>query len=235
MLQQARAGLFPSTHARRRPTSGASPATTSCWPRWPNQPARGGWFATGAFNVSYEVDLFGRIRRSIEAARADAAADRGSRERGAHHRRRRDRARLRRRLRLRRAGRHRPPERRRSPSRCWTSPPAQRDLGAKSDFDVASAAAVLDQTRATIPTFEGERRAQLFELAVLTGRPPARDLRRPRPPASRRRTIATPLPVGDGAALLRRRPDVREAERTLAGRHRADRRRRPPTSSPPSR
>ncbi len=52
----------------------------------------------------------------------------------------------------------------------------KRDFGARSDFDVASAAATLDQARAEIPTFEGEQRAQLFELAVLTGRPPGRDL-----------------------------------------------------------
>jgi multidrug efflux system outer membrane protein len=30
-------------------------------------------------------------------------------------------------------------------------------------------------------------------------------------------TLKQPIPVGDGAALLKRRPDVRQAERTLAG------------------
>ena len=90
-----------------------------------------------------------------------------------------------------------------------------RDLGAKSDFDVASAAAVYDQASAAIPTFEGERRAQLYELAVLTGRPPA-EISQAAAACKTPPTIRTPLPVGDGAALLKRRPDVRQAERTLA-------------------
>ena len=48
----------------------------------------------------------------------------------------------------------------------------QRDAGAASDLDVARAGDLLDQTRAQIPTLEGQRRRALFQLAVLTGRPP---------------------------------------------------------------
>jgi len=177
--------------------------------------AQGGWFASGAFNAAYEVDIWGRIRRSIEASRADtqAAADAENvvritvaaetarayadacafAEQADTARQSADIAR-----------------------QVLDLTTRQRDLGAKSDFDVASAAAVLDQTRATIPTFEGERRAQLFELAVLTGRPPS-EISQAAAACTSPPTITAPLPVGDGAALLKRRPDVLQAERTLAG------------------
>jgi outer membrane protein TolC len=82
-------------------------------------------------------------------------------------------------------------------------------------MDITRARAQLDQVRAIAPVLEAQRQAALFRLAALTGRPPAEF---PKvvagciaPPRLRR-----PIPVGDGAALLRRRPDVRQAERGLA-------------------
>jgi NodT family efflux transporter outer membrane factor (OMF) lipoprotein len=214
VLQQARAGLFPSTQLGGGELWGVT-GNDQLLASLANQPVRGGWFASGAVNVSYEVDLWGRIRRSIEAARADAAATAEAENV----------------VRITVAAE----TARAYADACAFAEQAdtarqsaqiaqevldlttrQRDLGAKSDFDVASAAAVLDQTRATIPTFEGERRAQLFELAVLTDRPPAQ-ISSAAAACKSPPQIATPLPVGDGAALLRRRPDVLEAERTLAG------------------
>jgi NodT family efflux transporter outer membrane factor (OMF) lipoprotein len=91
----------------------------------------------------------------------------------------------------------------------------QRDSGATSDFDVARAAALLEQARAPVSILEGQRRAALFELAALIGVTP-KDVP---PEAVACRTppkLKALLPVGDGAGLLRRRPDVREAERHLA-------------------
>ena len=77
------------------------------------------------------------------------------------------------------------------------------------------AGAQLEQVRASIPTLEGQRQTALFRLSVLTGRPPAEFPREvtgcETPPA-----LARPIPVGDGATLLSRRPDVRQAERELA-------------------
>jgi NodT family efflux transporter outer membrane factor (OMF) lipoprotein len=91
----------------------------------------------------------------------------------------------------------------------------QRDAGATSDLDVARAATLLDQTRAQIPTLEGQRRSALYQLAVLTGRPP--ELISPEADACKAAPgLEQPIPVGDGAALLRRRPDVKRAERQLA-------------------
>ena len=66
-----------------------------------------------------------------------------------------------------------------------------------------------------MPTLEAQRQTALFRLSVLTGRPPAEFPREvaacETPPA-----LARPIPVGDGAALLSRRPDIRQAERELA-------------------
>jgi len=56
--------------------------------------------------------------------------------------------------------------------------------------------------------------------AALTGRPPADYPKSIELCASAPRLLE-PIPVGDGTALLRRRPDVREAERELACGYRA--------------
>ena len=72
-----------------------------------------------------------------------------------------------------------------------------------------------NQRQAEIPAIAAERDSALFRLATLTGRAPAE-----LPPVAGARTTSLrldqPIPVGDGAALLARRPDVRAAERRLA-------------------
>jgi len=91
----------------------------------------------------------------------------------------------------------------------------RHDAGANSDFDVVRAEGLVATVRATIPPLEGRRRAALFELAALLGRTPANApnevLQCVAPPK-----LAALIPVGDGAALLARRPDVRLADRRLA-------------------
>jgi len=87
--------------------------------------------------------------------------------------------------------------------------------GLESGLAVARIAALRDQRAAQVPTLEAARRAALFRLATLTGRAPAN-----LPEIAGERSvpleIARALPVGDGAALLARRPDIRAAERRLA-------------------
>lgn len=91
----------------------------------------------------------------------------------------------------------------------------QRERGLVSDLEVTRAYGFFDATRATLPALEGRRRAALFELAVLLGRPPGEF-----PQAAERCRVAPVLndtfPVGDGAAMLRRRPDLRASERRMA-------------------
>jgi NodT family efflux transporter outer membrane factor (OMF) lipoprotein len=214
VLQQAKAGLFPSTNLSFGDTWGES-GTDELITALNGGKIPPGWSATGAFSVSYQVDIFGRIRRSIQAAHADAEATAEAE----------NVARITVAAETARAYADACAFAEQAATARASAATAQqvldltsreRDLGARSDFDVASAAATLDTARAAIPTFDGEQRAQLFELAVLTGRPPseisAAAATCKTPPLIRRA-----LPVGDGAALLRRRPDVRQAERTLAG------------------
>jgi NodT family efflux transporter outer membrane factor (OMF) lipoprotein len=164
--------------------------------------------------VSYEVDLFGRVSRSIESARGDVGAAEGdldavrvmvaaetarayadaaaSAERIAVAER--IVALLDRSLRV-ASGRER--------------------VGLTTGLDTARIAALRDQRRAEVPSLNAERQGALFRLAVLTGRAPS-DL--PAIAAQRTRTLRLdqPIPVGDGAALIARRPDIRAAERRLA-------------------
>src|SRR5208282_189198 len=91
----------------------------------------------------------------------------------------------------------------------------RQTAGAGSRFDVVRAQGLVAQTRAAIPPLEGQRRAAIFQLTALVGRTPVEA------PAEIDSCAAAPhladlIPVGDGAALLKRRPDVRLAERRLA-------------------
>src|SRR5690606_32203079 len=88
--------------------------------------------------------------------------------------------------------------------------------GFATQLDEARVITLREQRAADIPALEAARRSALFRLATLTGRAPA-DL----PEIAARRSIGLeitqPIPVGDGAALIARRPDIRAAERRLAG------------------
>lgn len=79
--------------------------------------------------------------------------------------------------------------------------------------DVERAQAQADIQRAALPRLQAEQDAARFRLAALLGKAPAE---LPAAACSALPQLKQPLPVGDGAALLKRRPDVREAERKLA-------------------
>ena len=213
VLSEARAGLFPTTDLAANDLWGVS-SGDQLVDALEGAKVSPSWYATAGLNVSYQVDLFGRIRRTIEAAHADAEATAeaenvvritvaaetarayadacafGERAASARHTEAVARSIL-------------------------DLTTHMRDLGARSDFDLASAAAAEDEARAAIPTLDGEARAQLFELAVLTGRPPA-EISQAAAACVAPPRIDKPLPVGDGAGLLKRRPDIRQAERQLA-------------------
>jgi NodT family efflux transporter outer membrane factor (OMF) lipoprotein len=83
-------------------------------------------------------------------------------------------------------------------------------------IDNSRAQAQLDALKANLPPLEARRRTALYRLAVLTGEVPSKF------PAEVAQCVTPPrvrsaIPVGDGTALLRRRPDIRQAERQLAG------------------
>jgi len=213
LVSQARAGLFPSTDASAGAAYGRS-ATSDELASLTGAKAAATWFYSTGFSAAYQVDLFGQIRRSIEAARASAEAQQAAEdavrvtvaaETAAAYANvcgyAEQAATARRSLQL--------------VQESYDITVRQRDAGALSDFDVARAATLLEQTRAAIPTFDGQRRAALFELTALLGKTPAEapaDAAACQTPPR----LAQPLPVGDGAALLKRRPDVRQADRQLA-------------------
>lgn len=89
------------------------------------------------------------------------------------------------------------------------------ELGQTTRLDTARIAALLSQRQATIPAIAAERDSALFRLALLTGRAPSE---LPLTAGARVSSLRLdrPIPVGDGAQLLARRPDVRAAERRLA-------------------
>ncbi|WP_217991009.1 efflux transporter outer membrane subunit [Sphingomonas ginsenosidimutans] len=90
---------------------------------------------------------------------------------------------------------------------------AREGRGTRFDIDRARAAAFSGE--AAIPDIIADRKAALFELAALMGRTPS-DYPHNLEACATIPTIARPIPVGDGAMLLRRRPDVRKAERVFA-------------------
>jgi len=92
---------------------------------------------------------------------------------------------------------------------------ARRKFGFVTDLDVRQQQAQLSTARATLPDLDAEARAQIHALGVLLGEQPE----------SLENELATPsalpagppgVPVGLPSDLLRRRPDIRAAERALA-------------------
>jgi NodT family efflux transporter outer membrane factor (OMF) lipoprotein len=172
------------------------------------------WLLEDLVQAAYEVDLFGRVHRAIEVANANADSVAATR----------DSVRVVVAAETARAyaavcalgeeldvARH---------SLAVVSREAditvrRHEAGANSEFDVTRAQALVAQVRSGIPELEGQRRAALFELTALLGRTPVQapdDLQGCVTPP---RLVAL-IPVGDGSALIKRRPDVRQAERRLA-------------------
>lgn len=87
--------------------------------------------------------------------------------------------------------------------------------GRGTAFDVSRARAAVDASAASLPAFEAQRQNGLYLLATLLGRPPA-DYPKEVEDCAILPVLHAPLPAGDGAALIRRRPDIRQAERSIA-------------------
>jgi len=91
---------------------------------------------------------------------------------------------------------------------------ARFDAGTTTELDLRQAKASLAQTQATIPPLEAARRLAANQICILLGSPVS-DLAtqlEPAPIPTAPSTVAVGLP----ADLLRRRPDVRQAERLVA-------------------
>jgi NodT family efflux transporter outer membrane factor (OMF) lipoprotein len=220
-LSQARAGRFPSTELNGGAQYGVSSSQlllsdirsgSTFGGANANVPSAEPYYSYG-LDVSYELDLFGRITRSIRAAKADvdaqaAAADVVRVTVAAETTRAYVNAcAYAQELAVAKASL-------KVVSDAYDVTVGELNAGSVSDFDVARQRALVEQTRATLPTFEGQRRTALFELAVLTGRPPE-EISKAADACSAPPSLNQVLPVGDAQALFRRRPDVRQAERQL--------------------
>lgn len=166
------------------------------------------------FDATYEVDLFGGVRRSIEAAKASAEATEDQR-RGVQVTLLGEVAReyialraLQARLDI--ASQNLADQR-------HTLAIVQKRLknGLAPNFDLVRANAQVDATESSIPPLESAIQQTIYALSVLLGRDPptlASELlaEAPIPP------VPPEVPVGLPSELLKRRPDVMEAERMLA-------------------
>ena len=215
-IERARAGLRGSRAGRLPQITVGAGADYGRAPEAQRQPGARAedWTFDGGIDVGYELDLFGRIGRDIEAARGDFAAAQADADAvrvivvadttRAYADAASGTARL--------AVAQRVVE---LLDRSLLLTQRRRDAGLATGLDVAQIATLRDQRAAQIPLIQAERQAALFRLATLTGRPPAA---LPAIAAERAVTleIVSAIPVGDGAELLARRPDVRAAERRLA-------------------
>jgi NodT family efflux transporter outer membrane factor (OMF) lipoprotein len=169
---------------------------------------------TAGLDAAWELDLWGRVRRSVEAADADLAATVEdardvsvvvASEVAFQY------------VELRALQRRLEIAQRNLSLQQQTHDLVQGryEAGLVGQSDVAQARTNLEATRARLPEFEASLRAAQNRLAVLLGQPPgtlAAELEAVRPIPVPPLSVA----VGVPADLLRRRADVRRAERELA-------------------
>ena len=169
----------------------------------------------GGFDASWELDLWGRVRRSVENADATLQASREDRRstllstiaevardymqlRGAQET-----------LRITRTNLKSAEE-----SAFLTGERARGGLG--TDLDVANARAQVESTAAAIPQLEQQEAQGINAIGLLLGQPPATlqaELGGANPPGIPH--IPPRVPVGIPSELARRRPDIRQAEAQL--------------------
>jgi multidrug efflux system outer membrane protein len=166
------------------------------------------------FDASWEIDVFGGKRRQVQAAAAEVEASAESRHnmqvslaaetaqnflqlRGAQERLQIARDNL------------------TAQTLVLTLTRSKRSVGLTSEFDVIRAAAQVSETASSIPPLEANCRRLIHSLSILIGKDPDElsaelDQSKPLP--------ATPpeVPIGLPSQLLKRRPDIKQAEREIA-------------------
>ena len=170
--------------------------------------------AQAGFDGLWELDLFGRVRRNVEAARGDLGASeatlrdarvsviaevardyfilRGLQDQLALTKRNAD-----------------------NQLQSLTLTRTRLEAGRGNELDTSRAEAQWQTTLASIPSLEASIATTTYRLSVLTGRPPTA-LGEKLSPQAPMPTLPTMNAIGTPEQLLRRRPDVRVAERRLA-------------------
>ncbi|MEO6689281.1 MAG: efflux transporter outer membrane subunit [Dokdonella sp.] len=168
---------------------------------------------SAGITAAWELDLFGRIRRNVEAQRADAqasAADLAAAQVaivGEVARTYVDLRGLQERLRVARENADNQHE-------TLDLVNARFDAGRDTDFDTSRARAQLEATLARIPALEAQVAFDMHRLGVLVGKSPDTliselDAQKPLP------ALPARLDAGTPGELLRNRPDVAAAEQRL--------------------
>ena len=165
------------------------------------------------FDASWEVDLWGGVRRSVEAAGATVQAAEEARRAAllsSLAEVARDYVELRgmqTQLRIAHDNLH-------TAEQSLQLTQQRAEGGVTTDLDVANASAQVRVTAAQIPVLEQQEAAYINALSLLLGQPPnalRADLAEPQPVPP----VPPAVPVGLPSELARRRPDIREAEAQL--------------------
>ena len=214
LLGESRAGLYPSIDAQGSASrQRVSRETATSFAGVPREFSN----YRGTLNLSYELDLFGRLRSGVAAARAELEASEASREAV--------------RLALaaqvaksyfslrsfeQQVGLTRQTLKLREESLALQR--KRRDAGVISEFELRQLEAEAAAARAQLPPLEREREREQAALAVLLGRSPAQVFQDEIKTSSKIQENLVPavLPSGLPSELLLRRPDLVEAERALA-------------------
>ncbi|MGH8573135.1 MAG: efflux transporter outer membrane subunit, partial [Gammaproteobacteria bacterium] len=217
-LREARA-LWDETAFDRYPTVTAEAAysneqqSTAAQQGFPGED-RGREIYNAGFDAFWEIDLFGRVRRSIEARTAETETAEASlndvlvsllAEMARNY------------FELRGTQNQLAVARRNADNQQQTLDLtiARLEGGRGTALDTARARAQFDATRAGIPPLEAAIRRAMHRLSILTGNRPEAlvgALERPAPLPDAPKLVT----LGEPADLLRRRPDIRVAERGLA-------------------
>ena len=213
-LEQVRASLGEARSARLPSTTTSAEAGYARQPVEPSGYVEGDRYSVG-FDTRWQLDLFGRVRNAVAAARQDVLAAEAAYDAAA----------------ILVAG---------ETARAWADYCASDrlvsvarnnveiagrsldlterlyDAGRGLRLDVVQAQSRLETARADLPSFRASRDSAVFRLATLTGRTPAQ-MQAEIPECEGVPRLEGPIAVGDAASLLARRPDVRQAEHALEG------------------
>lgn len=213
-LEQVRASLGEARSARLPSTTTSAEAGYARQPVEPSGYVEGDRYSVG-FDTRWQLDLFGRVRNAVAAARQDVLAAEAAYDAAA----------------ILVAG---------ETARAWADYCASDrlvsvarnnveiagrsldlterlyDAGRGLRLDVVQAQSRLETARADLPSFRASRDSAVFRLATLTGRTPV-EMQAEIPQCDGVPRLEGPIAVGDAAGLLARRPDVRQAEHALEG------------------
>jgi NodT family efflux transporter outer membrane factor (OMF) lipoprotein len=211
----ARSALFPSVDANGQYSRGrvSENSANGLLAKGAGQPFDQNLFNAG-FDMNWELDIFGGNRRAVEAARADLGAteesSRGTRitvlaDVGLNYL---DLRGLQKQLAVARDNLH-------LQEQTLALTRDRYRAGLASELDTSRADAQVADTRSQIPLLEQDIQRSIHRLSILLGKNPVELESRlaeptPIPPA------APGIPVGLPSDLLRRRPDIRQAELELA-------------------